>query len=545
MKNIKILLLGILISLAGCEDFLDINDDPNSPTTPAIDQLLPSIVYDIADDFSLAYNRLGYVTSVYTHQLVSRENCDQYGVTGSYYAITTYWQDLYSGPVMDLKVLIDLAEDTDNKIYAGVAKILKAYTFHMMVDLWGDIPYFQTSDIENLHPEFDNDQVIYADLFLLIDDAIADLTDEESENIKVPAEDDLIYGGDVDSWIKLANTLKLKMYNQVRLTSMFNQDSVNALLANGGERLIGSGEDFMVPFGTSATPENRHPAFVAEYVGAQISNYISPWFFETLMGMRTDILVGISDPRIPYYWVNQLAGNDAENSPEYKEGDFNSIYFGSIGTNRDHAGRASYTMMGTYVCGGKFDDGTGGGPLGQTDATGSCPQRLITYADRLFIEAELLQASGADASDVLSDAIYASFELVDEVTAMVAPLEEPDDLSGSGSDTAYIDAVMAEYYAGTTAKQLEIIMTQKWIQSFGNGCDNYTDYRRTGYPVMFDPNSNDGVQSGGTDGSGPVPTQSSRDYPVSMPYDADELILNNNAPAQKVIAQSKVFWDVD
>ncbi|MFC2136706.1 SusD/RagB family nutrient-binding outer membrane lipoprotein [Bacteroidota bacterium] len=552
MKNIKILLLGILISLAGCEDFLDINEDPNSPTSPAIDQLLPSIMYDIADDFSVAYNRLGYVTSVYTHQLTSREDIDEYGVTGSYYAISTFWQDLYQGPLMDLKVLIDLADETNNSVYEGMAKILKAYTYHMMVDLWGDIPYTEATTPGNIHPAFDDDEAIYADLFILLDSAVADLLNTSADNYNLPGGDDLIYGGDIDSWVKAANTLKLKMYNQVRLTSMYNQAAVTALLANP-DTLLGPGDDFMVPFGTLNAPENRHPAFVSEYVGAQISNYISVWFFETLSGLRSDIFSGIIDPRIPYYWVNQLTGGEEpENPEEYREGDFNSIYFGSAGTNSDHAGRASFTMMGVYPCGGKYDDGNGAAPagtlvtLGQGDATGAAPQRLITYADRLYIEAELTHANGGDARALLEQAMYESFNIVDVVVGLVGPYEGPAAILGSGSDTTYVDAVLAAFDAGTNAKKLEIIMTQKWIQSFGNGCDNYTDYRRTGYPVMFDPNANGGQHPGGSMGTDPmVPTQASRGYPLSMPYDADEITLNTSSPDQKVITTSRVFWDID
>jgi hypothetical protein len=69
MKKIKVFLLAtIVLLLAGCEDFLDINQDVNSPTEPTIDQLLPGIMYDIADDMSIGYGKLGYACAVYVHQ---------------------------------------------------------------------------------------------------------------------------------------------------------------------------------------------------------------------------------------------------------------------------------------------------------------------------------------------------------------------------------------------------------------------------------------------------------------------------------------------
>jgi hypothetical protein len=545
MKKIKIFLLATIVLLAGCEDFLDINRSPNDATEPDIDKLLPGIMYDIGDDFSIGYAKLGYACAVYSHQMVTRQpEYDDYNINGYSYAVDTYWADLYAGPAEDLKLLIRMGEESDNLIYAGIAKIIKAYLFSMMVDLWAELPYTEANTEGITKPVFDDGEQIYAALFTLIDEGIANIQNTDAENIRVPGDDDLIYGGDTDQWIRMANTLKLKMYNQVRLVSMYSQGAVDQLLADPDNNLIGPGDDFMLPFGTSVAPENRHPAFVSEYGGSQISNYISPWFFEILSGYNANIHTGITDPRIPYYWCNQLAGGDPENPPEYKDGDFNTIMFGSVGPNRDHAGRASFTMMGIYPCGGTFDDGVQVGPLGSLDGTGAAPQRFITYADRLYIEAEMMQVGrvAGDARAKLEEAIYASFEQVDMVVDMVGPDQDVPVLAGSGMDTAYVTAVLAEYDAGDAEKKLEIVLTQKWISQWGNSMDQYTDYRRTGYPVRFDANSNGGSQYQGPDGTAPIPTQETRAFPLSFPYDKDEVILNNNC-TQKIVSQSPVFWD--
>ena len=70
------------------------------------------------------------------------------------------------------------------------------------------------------------------------------------------------------------------------------------------------------------------------------------------------------------------------------------------------------------------------------------------------------------------------------------------------------------------------------------------NYRRTGYPVMFDPNTMDA--DGGPDGTAPVAVTSGRTYALSWPWSADELTLNSNAPEdQKIPATYQVFWEVD
>ncbi len=539
MRNMKykilvlLTVIGLLTSCTG--DWLDVNKDPNQPDVPYINLLLPGIQYDIADYLSVGYMNLGYITGVYTHQISTRESIDQYGIAAD--DAEAYWELFYSRPLTDLDLLMEVGAENDYMQYVGIAKILKAYVYSQMVDLWGDIPYTEVNDPNIISPVFDDDDAIYAQLFTMIDEGIANLQDASSVNEYAPGDDDMIYGGDIDLWIKAANTLKLKLYNQVRETSMFDAAAVNTLLAGN---LIESGEDFMMYFGTTSNPENRNPGFVDEYSGSQISTYISPWFFEILNGDNPNIYTGIIDPRIPYYFCNQHRPS-TENPPEYMNGDFVSIYFGSEGTNRDHAGRNTFTMVGLYPCGGRYDDGTYVGQLGADDGLGNAPMRFITYADRLFIEAELASQEGiiinGNARTLFEEAVTASFDLINQIiegTGADAP-----DIDGS----AYITAILAEYDAATAEEQFEMIMTQKWIQSWGANIDSYTDYRRTNYPVIFDPNTD--PSDGGPDGSGVVPTQCTRDYPVSFPWANSELDLNANAPAQKIITTDRVFWDIN
>jgi len=542
MKNIKFIsFLAIVLLFAGCQKgWLDINNDPDQPTVAKVDLLLPSAEQRMANDLSIGYQNLGYKAGVYIHQIVTRESLDKYGISGG---DITFWDDLYARPIPDLDKIIEIGKEKDYMQYVGVAKILKAYVYSQMVDLWGSIPFSQADSIGIESPVFDPGAAIYPSLLKMIDEGIADITNSTAVNEFKPSDNDLIYKGDMDKWVRAANTLKLKLYDQVRLTPMFDPTAVNALLAG---KLIEEGGDFMMWFGTSTNPDDRNPGMADEYSGSQISTYISPWFFEILKGMNPNILTGINDPRIPYYWCNQ-SGGVTEASPEYMDGDFVSIYFGSDGIHRDAGGRSTFTMVGFYPCGGRYDDGKFTGTLGAADATGDAPMRFITYPDRLFIEAELAleQGIGSDARTHFEDALTASFKLIDNIIDGSATTQTIPHLSGTTAVTDYITAVMADYDAATKDKQFELIMTEKWIQHWGSSIDSYTDYRRTGYPIMFDANSNNGLQSGGPNGSGPVPTSCSRGYVVAFPYPNTELDLNVNAPKQRSITTDKVFWDVN
>ncbi|HRN55168.1 MAG TPA: SusD/RagB family nutrient-binding outer membrane lipoprotein, partial [Agriterribacter sp.] len=323
----------------------------------------------------------------------------------------------------------------------------------------------------------------------------------------------------------------------------------------------------------ASSPNERSP-FFADYYATQRSINISPWFYEIMKGYNMkdingmtkdfNVFSGIEDPRVPYYFFNQLQpdeGNIEGNQIEYRDGGFSSIVFGSTGPNRDKSHDKSTTVMGIYPAGGRYDDGEGSGGSGVTagSGTGAAPFRMLTYADRLFIEAELIQAGvvtggPAAAKDKLKAALNAAIAQVDYVVTKAGTVNQTvPKLAGTGEANDFIDAVVALFETSSAEKQMEIIMTQKWISNFGgNSVDCYNDYRRTNYPVIFDPNNpemapdrffkppvNGNVE---LDEAPLIPVITSRSYPLTLPWSQRELELNKNAPSQKTPASFKVFW---
>jgi hypothetical protein len=434
--------------------------------------------------------------------------------------------------------------------------------FTKAVDIWGDIPYTEANKLSDavIAPQFDDQVEIYTALFALLDEAIANLNDATAVNSITPGDDDLIYGGDVDLWIKAANTLKLKMYNNVRLyPALFDATAVNSLIS-GGNLISSLDEDFEFKYASALAPEDeRHPLFAAEYGGGQITQYISPWFYEIMMGVNpTAYFTTLEDPRIPYYWFNQLTGGElAQNPIDYHDPntDFVSIRFGSISDGRDSGQRGSGTMVGLYICGGRYDDGEGSpdGDLGSSDGTGVAPFQYINYYERLFIEAELIQAGvvAGDASAKLREAIEAAFAKVDAIADNNESTQSIPTLSGTTEVTDYIDDVISLFDAATAEQKMEIIMTQKWIASFGKFTDQYNDIRRTGYPILADPNGTNeyqiaaGQNSENSQGDPLLDSETTlgRDYPISIYWPANEINTNSNAPDQKQQSTYSIFWD--
>jgi len=540
-------LIVLVAGVTGCKKFLDVNKNLNDPTAVPVSLLLSNCERNISNNVALG-SGLGGVMSIYTHQTTGRVGADRYG------AGSAGWDGLY-GAIANLNVIIKQGTAETRYVYAGIAKILKAYSFSILVDVYGDCPYSEFDQFTDgiTQPKYDLGKDIYPKLLALIDEGIADINNP-APNASKPGADDYIYKGNTTNWIKAANTIKLKLYTQVRRVQDVSTQ-VKALLATPANLINSQAESFMMPYGPFATTDDRHPAY-GDYSATQRGGQLfSPWLYEIMKGRNANILNGISDPRIPYYIYNQkTATGTPENCTEYRDGGFITILFGSNGNCRDGSNSNTYSLLGIYPAGGRYDDKAAVAINTITAikaGTGALPHQFITYADRLYLEAELINAGLALGTEktVFSKALDESFKQMDYIiTNYVKPGTAGSPQTVPLVDTlaataTYKTAVLAAYDAAATpAKKLEYIMTEKWINRIENPVDSYTDYRRTGYPVMFAP-APAGTVTSVTDPSGKVtPVQCDRLYPWSLPFNTNEIALNANAPPQKVPENYKVFW---
>jgi len=545
----------LMVLVTACDDtgeFLEINTDPSNPTTAELNQILPTVGLDVGGALGTQTGGLGGgIMGDYMHYTVERgSNENFYAINPDNFRIITPWRTFYTRALQDIESMINQATEEEAFHYVGVGQILRSFIFSIMVDTWGMVPYTQANQgAEFVNPAYDNGQMIYDDIQNnVLDQAIANLSGASTLS---PGADDLFYGGDLNKWIRLANTLKLKMLNQVRLVQNVSGE-VNSLLGSGN--LIGPGDDFEFHYGTGSNPDNRNPGYTQEYAPGGQFYYPSPFLFEMMRGIDTfghgnDLLSGIIDPRGPYYWYNQLgfgatddqAENPCSYCPSRTGTGFLSIWMFSfnIDPNEGFDQASSQSVLGLYPLGGRFDDGVGG--VTNFNGVASTPQRYLTYYDLKFIEAELAitGASNGDARTAFQTGVEAALNKVDEY-AVQGGAPAIDDNTGSpyltNSSTrtkaAYVAEIMARYDAADDAGKLEHIMTQKWLANYGKAWDAYTDFRRTGFPRLHDGNA-DNLTT----------TVRGRSFPVSMPYSSEDVNANSNAPPQRRIALDRVFWD--
>ncbi|MBR09938.1 MAG: hypothetical protein CMP48_19900 [Rickettsiales bacterium] len=496
MKTIKntsyryyVAALMMMMSVTSCQEFLDINDDPNFAAQASNVQLMPAA----QGSYVLALSSMIERASATMVQHYINGRFDNWGFNGSSY--DNQWQTIYAGALTDFAVIIDQAEANGELHYAGAAKIQKAYIYSVLVDLFGDVPFSEANGSE-INPKVDMGSEIYPQIIALIDEGITDLNGESTVAL---SSGDLIYGGDVADWIRMANTLKLKMYNQMRLVNSSTASTAIDALLSEGNLISSASENFTFRFTTSNAPEGRHPNFQADWAAGSLENNLSSFMISK---MTTS-----SDPRLRYYFYRQNSGSALL-----------GVNGGEGSTPGDDNVRA---IHGIYPVGGAYDDGSfliHNETLGLQGA-GIFP--MITYTNRLFIEAEaaLMLGTSGDPRALLQAAVNSSFS---EVAGFAGVAMD------ATATSSYMTNVLTAYDAATTDEErLAVIINEKYVAMFGNGIESYNDYRRTGYPTGLN-----------------LPVVQNGPYPNKFPIPPVEVTANENIePTTDLTA--KVFWDLD
>ncbi|WP_350292574.1 SusD/RagB family nutrient-binding outer membrane lipoprotein [uncultured Croceitalea sp.] len=492
-KLVVYTLFTAFFSIMSCETTqLEILDSPNAvaPQQSDIDFFLNSIqlatmnMLDGSPLDNLELNQVGMELTRVLHMFGPiYENAYTPG------ALNGSWRAVYSTALPDIRTMVPLAEEQELYTHVGIAKVLESYMMMTMVDFFGDVPYSEaTKGVEFPNPNVDSGAEIYAQVENLLDEAILDF--QKNETAKPST--DLFYGGDEAKWIKLANTLKLKIYLQTRLVDSSAGSKINSLLSEGN-LITSEDEDFEFKWSTNDTnPDSRHPEFSPNFDNGT-SDYMSTSFlFEMVEGKP------VEDPRWRYYFYRQVLENTTDPNEQACITQFPPAHYsfddvfcnfsneGFWGRNHGDASgippdRGLRTTFGLYPVGGQFDDNSGSTITGRNiglQGAGISPIILSSYVDFMLAESSLMLNTNGDARIYLESAIRKSMDKV----LNFSPANVDQDLAPTSDDVdAYVSEVLNLYdEALSTEDKLEVIIQEYVIASFGNGVEPYNAYRRTG-----------------------------------------------------------------
>ncbi len=292
MKALKILIivtsLSAMIFTTSCKKdfFTSVNINPNAPDSVNPASLLATV------EGSVAYIQggdLSRYTSMFSQQTLgaARQAQGWYSYIFTTQDFDQLWGNLFTQDMENDYLLIELADEKGYHQYAGEARILLAYSYQLVVDAWGSAPYSQAFEgLDNLHPAYDSDVVLYDSISNLIDEGITDLNQPVTE-LQVPAADDFMYGGDAAQWIKFGHAIKARL--DIHL-SKDNAAKAQEALSELSQAFLDNSDNAQVLFGVTATSAAPWNQFNTQR--GDISFAAS-----TLAGT----LISLNDPRYPVF----------------------------------------------------------------------------------------------------------------------------------------------------------------------------------------------------------------------------------------------------
>lgn len=285
MKNLinkyTYLIVASIFLMVSCDDYLDINQDPNNPTEAPLAGLMVNSTFETAQN---TY-RMGSITSYYVQYLASPNAASSSDVMDPVSHSGT-WSSMYN-VLTDLNDLIAQAEVSGANHYQGAGQIMMAVNLGMTVDVWGDVPYSEALDFQTITPSYDDDERLYDEIITLLDAGINNL----SASTEIPlGNDDFIYGGNVEKWIKFGNILKARYLNHYSETDMYDPVAVLAALEQGFES---AEDDAQVEYFEEAF--NPWANVAINNANLLLGGWISEQFIEAMDGTT----YGVTDPRLP------------------------------------------------------------------------------------------------------------------------------------------------------------------------------------------------------------------------------------------------------
>lgn len=371
------------------------------------------------------------------------------------------WSKQYTTIVPQLQTLFENTDPASAE-YA-LANIWWVYSFHRITDYWGPIPYSKAG-IPGTSVPYDAQSVIYDDFFKRLDEAVGVLNGKTGE--KPFGSFDLIYGGDVNKWIKFANTLRLRLALRISKVDA-NRARTEAEAAYAGGVFTTSPEDDAL---AKKNDIDRNPISV-----------MSEWHEFRMTASMESALVGYNDPRITEYFI-----------PAKKTGTYEGLRNGlSIAQLTDAMNRADAN---SHV-GPRWTDPISGG----IPTFLSTPSNVMCAAEAYFLRAEgalLGWNMSGTAKDLYEAGITNSMKqwgiidaavIANYINSMNTPVPPADFLNSRA-----LSDVPVKFSDSDQNIQLEQIAIQKWLALFPDGVEAWADFKRLDvlplYPVANSDN---------------------------------------------------------
>ncbi len=491
----------VFMSAVSCSDWLDVNDNPDTPTDVEYTEFLAAGISSVAYVMGGRYQVLG---ALWSQHWTQSPGASQYSGIDSYDINSSTYDDnqfgsLYSGALKNFEYVRTESLKDERYDYYLISTVMQAYTFQVLADLYDEIPFSQAlkGDEGIIQPKYESGKDVYDSLIARIDYALSlDYDAEDYDNIGTR---DLVFNGSIQKWVAFANTLKLRMYIRQSLAKPeYARQGVEKLYSDKTKFLS---EDACVSIYANSSGK-RNPLYETEMVSFSSNpNLVLSYTFYSFMvfnrdNERLDTLFNVPSngashkalPQGDYYAPNESSG---------------------INSN-------SYSK-----------------PLMLHNA----PVYLISYSESCFLQAEAIARYQVKdyitLKEKYDEGVKSSFRrLLGEENADEAANPLLEDIYALPADGSSTDEFISD------------IITQKWVALSGiQNLELFFEQNRTGIPKISSVSAENSNYIPG-EYTVSVNNVTSGKFPKRLIFHESEYTTNKNTPSKKDVSVP-VWWDVE
>ncbi len=510
-SKLTILVLGVILTVS-CHGLEDLNVNPNKIGGENVDPnlLVPTVINGVGRTVvDLGFGDLAGVMQ-HTQKDGWSSGHNNYDWNNRSQSWNGYYQILYND-----KTLIKKAEDDNLDFHEGVGLVMKCYLFGLITDLWGDAPYTDAlrgdEGPEYFDAVLDNQMTIYEGIQSDLKTANALLSGSQGSYLGIDASQDILYGGDVAKWRKLANSLSLRYY--MRLSAKdpaWAEQGIKGIVNNPSQfpLILQSADDANMAYigNTSSDAWPSNTDFDTSPQGA---------YFRLKMGKPlVDMLQDLDDPRLAV-WAEKIAiplvlvpdapdGTDyIVDGKRYVSQDIVDTYESPDGVGYPVDFDPEYVGYPPGMTFGMAYNLSKNTNQGATNPHASQLNAIYKEASGPLLQSRLMSA--AEVNFILAEAAFKGWAPGTAQQYYNEGIKQSLTAWGVGGDySTYISGPAA--YTG-----YEDIINQKWIASWTAAAEAWFDYRRTGLPDLH---------------AGPAAKRQA--LPLRFYYNVDEMDTNPN-----------------
>jgi hypothetical protein len=434
MKRIVIIFTVLLSVLVGCTDkFEDFNTDKKNPAVVPGESLFSNAQKELSDyinNTNVNINIFKLMSQYWTETTYIDEA--NYDLITRNISTNIYFR-MYLRVLKDLKEAKTIIESTTVLAVEEKAKqnrleiieLLNVYCYSQLVDIFGMVPYTEALDIENVYPKYDDGYEIYKDLFNRLNTALSKLDENEASFGSA----DLYYGGDVASWAKFGNSLKIRM--AITIADQDNALAKSSVEAALSKCFSSNSDDCLMAYLTSSPNYNQ---LYADLVATGRHDFVPA---NTII----DIMNGLQDPRMDAYFADKFDIDTLET--------VNMAYLGGAYGFSNSWSQCSH--------------------ISDIIQAPDFPGIMLTYSEICFY---------------LAEAAERGYSVGDNAEAWYKKgIESSFDFWGVAGASDYLAKPEVAYATATGTWKQKIAM-QSWLASYTRGMEGYNTWRRLDYPIL-------------------------------------------------------------